>query len=65
MPKPQRIDVQDARQEVLFGRAKLVCAYEDREKCHQMLLEGSVPYSDFKSELPYLRPNQQIILYCA
>ena len=64
MPTP-RISVQDAREEVLSGRAKLVCAYEDRERCQKMLLEGAVPYQDFLAELPNLDPKQQIILYCA
>ena len=65
MPEVSRISVQEARQEVTSGRAMLVCAYEQEEKCNQVALEGAVSLSQFQERLPSLPKEQEVIFFCA
>lgn len=64
MPEVTRISVQDARQAVTSGRAMLVCAYEQDEKCSQIALEGSISLSQFQERLPSLPKDQEVIFFC-
>ncbi|MBD3305272.1 ArsR family transcriptional regulator [candidate division KSB3 bacterium] len=65
MPEPRRISPQEARQKVVSGSALLVCAYGDQRKFHYYHLQGAISYSEFKSRLPSLSKDQEIIFYCA
>lgn len=65
MPEVSRISVQEAREEVTSGRAMLVCAYEEAEKCNQVALEGSISLTQFQQRLPSLPREQEIIFFCA
>ena len=65
MPEVSRISVEDARQEVTSGKAMLVCAYEQEEKCNQVALEGSLSLSQFQQRLPSLPKEQEVIFFCA
>jgi hypothetical protein len=65
MPEVSRISVQEAREEVTSGRAMLVCAYEEEEKCNQVALEGSISLTQFQQRLPSLPREQEIIFFCA
>jgi hypothetical protein len=65
MTEPVRISSQEARQKVLSGGALLVCAYDDDEKFKNNHLEGATSFSEFKSRLPSLTKNQELIFYCA
>jgi hypothetical protein len=65
MPEVSRISVQEARQEVTSGRALLVCAYEQEEKCNQVALDGSVSLTQFEQRLPSLSREQELIFFCA
>jgi hypothetical protein len=65
MPEVSRISVQEARQEVNSGRALLVCAYEQEEKCNQVALEGSLSLSQFQQRLPSMPKDQELIFFCA
>lgn len=65
MPEVSRIGVEEARQQVESGRALLVCAYEQDEKCSQMALEGSIPLSRFEERVPTLPKEQEVIFFCA
>ncbi len=61
----ERIEVSEARQRVLAGRALLVCAYEDEQKCSRINLQGSVNLAQFVSRVATLPKDQEIIFYCA
>ena len=60
-----RIKPQEARQRVALGQALLVCGYEDEEKFKAFRLDGAISFNEFKSRLPSLAKNQEIIFYCA
>jgi hypothetical protein len=65
MSEISRISVQDALEEVTSGRALLVCAYEEEEKCKQVALEGSVPLTQFQQRVASLPKSQELIFFCA
>lgn len=65
MNKLQKISAREAREKSLSGEAKLVCAYNDEDKCRSLLLQGSMPLQEFLNELPGLAYDQEIIFYCA
>jgi hypothetical protein len=64
MAEIARIGVEDAHQDVVAGRAILVCAYDD-ERCRQVALEGSIPLSTLAARAATLPKDQSIIFYCA
>jgi hypothetical protein len=64
MAEIPRIDVQEARQRAAAGGALLVCAYDDEEKCRQLGLEGAISLARFRSLLPALPQNREVIFYC-
>lgn len=59
-----RITPREAHEKVAAGRALLVCAYEDIERCGTMRLEGAVSMQEFRSRRRDLRKDQEIIFYC-
>jgi hypothetical protein len=61
----ERIDAHAARREVTAGRAWLVCAYEDRQRCRSMMLEGAMDMDDLEGLLPTAPKDQPIVFYCA
>jgi len=65
MSEISRISVQEARREMASGRALLVCAYEEEEKCNQVALEGSISLTRFQQRLPSLPREQELIFFCA
>ena len=65
MVEPIRISAEETRQRVNAGSALLVCAYEDDEKFESNHLQGAISFNQFKSRLPELANNQEIIFYCA
>jgi rhodanese-related sulfurtransferase len=65
MTEPLRISAEDVRQKVTSGSALLVCAYDDEEKFKKLHLEGAISFAEFKSKLPSLKKDDEIIFYCA
>jgi len=65
MSQIPRISPEQAREETLAGRARLICAYGDTGKCQSILLEGAESWPEIRGRLSELRANQEIILYCA
>ncbi len=59
-----RIDPDTARHEVTAGRALLVCAYDDRQRCRSMRLEGAIDMDDLQAVLPTLEKDKPLIFYC-
>jgi hypothetical protein len=64
MTDPIRISVEEARQKVNSGTALLVCAYDDDEKFKNNRLQGAISIGEFRSKIPSLSTEQEIIFYC-
>jgi hypothetical protein len=64
METVERIDAHAARREVSAGRAWLVCAYEDRRRCHDIMLEGAIDMDELEARLPTARKDQAMVFYC-
>ncbi|MBP1709172.1 MAG: hypothetical protein H6Q46_156 [Deltaproteobacteria bacterium] len=60
-----RISPKEVRKKVTSEAALLVCAYDNEEKFKQFHLEGAIPLSEFRSKLPFLNKDHEIIFYCA
>ena len=65
MADVSRIGVEEARRKVSAGRALLVCAYDDEQKCSKISLQGSINMAQFTSRVATLTQDQEIIFYCA
>jgi len=65
MEEPIRIAPEEVRQKVTSGSAMLVCAYEDEERFRMLHLQGAISLAEFRSRLPSLSKDQEIIFYCA
>jgi len=63
MLEPERISPTEVYQKLKTGKALLVCAYEDEEKFKKMQLEGAISFNEFKSRLPSLPKDQEIVFY--
>ena len=65
MAEPFRIPPEEVRSKVTSGTALLVCGYDDDDKFRANYLEGAISFADFKSKLPSLSKDQEIVFYCA
>ena len=65
MSEPLRVTPQEVYQKLKLAELLLVCAYDDEEKFRRMRLEGAISLSEFRSRLPKLPKNQEIVFYCA
>ena len=65
MSEPLRVTPQEVYQKLKLAELLLVCAYDDEEKFRMMRLEGAMSLSEFRSRLPELPKNQEIVFYCA
>lgn len=65
MKKPKGIDPTQAREKVQSGRARLVCAYDDEDKCRKLLLDGATTMPRFRKEMQGISKDEEIILFCA
>ncbi len=63
MLEPERVTPEEAYNKLKSGRALLVCAYEDEMRFKSMRLEGAISLSEFKSKLPSLAKDQEIVFY--
>lgn len=62
MSKELTIDAAQARQKSHSGQALLVCAYDDENRCREILLEGSIPLAELEDrDLPR---DAEIVFYC-
>ena len=64
MPEIERISPQKAYEGLNKG-AWLVCAYEDEGKCNSIHIQGALSIKDFRSRLPDIPKEREIIFYCA
>jgi hypothetical protein len=63
MAEPKRITPEEVHQKLKAGKALLVCAYEDEAKFKKMYLQGAISFNEFKSRLPSLQKDQEIVFY--
>jgi hypothetical protein len=63
MSEPERVTAEEVHEKLKSGRALLVCAYEDETKFKAMRLEGAISLNEFKSKLPSLAKDQEIVFY--
>ncbi len=63
MLEPERVTPEEAYNKLKSGKALLVCAYEDEMRFKSMRLEGAISLSEFKSKLPSLAKDQEIVFY--
>ena len=65
MAEPERITPEEVSKKLKTGKTLLVCGYEDEAKFNQLRLEGAISFNEFKSKLPSLLKDQEIVFYCA
>lgn len=65
MAEPSRISPEEVYPELKTGKALLVCAYENEAKFKKLQLQGAISLNEFKSKLPSLAKDQEIVFYCA
>ncbi len=65
MAEPKRVSPEEVYQKLESGTAILVCAYEDDAKFKKLQLQGAISFNEFKSKLPSLTKEQEIVFYCA
>ncbi len=63
MEEPKRVTAEEVNDKLKSGKALLVCAYEDEMKFKAMQLEGAISLNEFKSKLPSLAKDQEIVFY--
>ena len=61
----ERVSAGEARRRVAEGRAVLVCAYEDEDKCRRLKLDGAHTLRELEAGMATLPRSQEIIFYCA
>jgi len=64
MTEPERISPKEVYQKLKVGATLLVCAYEDESKFKKMQLERAISLTEFKSKLPALAKDQEVVFYC-
>jgi hypothetical protein len=65
MTEPKRISPEEVYPKLKLGTALLVCAYEDDSRFKKLQLQGAISLNEFKSKLPSLSKDQEIVFYCA
>ena len=63
MSEPNRVTAEEVYDKLKSGKELLVCAYEDEEKFRKLQLEGAISFNTFKSKLPSLSKDQEIVFY--
>lgn len=65
MSEPRRVTPEEIYPRMQSGEALLVCAYDDEAKFRRLQLKGAIPLAEFKSRLPALPQDREIVFYCA
>lgn len=60
-----RISAREIRPRVKSADAMLVCAYDSDEKFQNYHLEGAVSLSEFRTLVPTLAKDKELVFYCA
>jgi hypothetical protein len=65
MAEPERISPEEVNKKLKAGSVLLVCAYDDEDKFRMFHIEGALSFNQFKSKLPSISKDQEIVFYCA
>ena len=65
MTEPKRVRPEEVHPKLKSSTVILVCAYEDDVKFKKLQLQGAISFNEFKSKLPSLPKDQEIVFYCA
>jgi hypothetical protein len=65
MAQIERIEVEDARRRVRSGKALLVCAYPDEQKCEKVRLEDAISLGELEARSESVPKDRELIFYCA
>jgi hypothetical protein len=65
MNEPLRISPKEIYPKVRSGETLLVCAYDSDDRFRQVHLEGAISLGEFKSLLPALSKDREVVFYCA
>jgi hypothetical protein len=65
MAKVSRITPEETHQKLKSGDAVLVCAYDSEERFRNLQLAGAISLHEFRTKLPSLSKDQEIVFYCA
>ncbi len=65
MAEPERVSPEEVNKKLKAGSVLLVCAYDDEDKFRMFHIEGALSFNQFKSKLPSLSKDQEIVFYCA
>ena len=63
MVDPKRVSAEEVHEKLKASNALLVCAYEDESKFKKMRLQGAISFNEFKSKIPSLSKDQEIVFY--
>jgi len=63
MVDPKRVSAEEVHEKLKAGNALLICAYEDESKFKKMRLQGAISFNEFKSKIPSLSKDQEIVFY--
>ncbi len=63
MVEPVRVTPKEIYEKMKSGKTLLVCAYEDDAKFKKLQIEGAISFDAFKSKLPSLPKDQEIVFY--
>ena len=63
MSEARRVTAEEVYEKLKSGKVLLVCAYEDEARFKKMQLEGAISFNEFKSKLPALSEDQEIVFY--
>jgi rhodanese-related sulfurtransferase len=64
MIEAERVSPEEVYEKMKSRTVLLVCAYEDEARFKKMQLEGAISLSEFKSKLPTLPKDQEVVFYC-
>ncbi len=64
MAEPVRITPNEVYEKLKSDTTLLVCAYDDEATFRRMKLQGAISLQEFKSRLPSLSKDQEIVFYC-
>ena len=65
MAEPERISPEEVNKKLKAGSILLVCAYDDEDKFRMFHIEGALSFNQFRSKLPSISKDQEIVFYCA
>lgn len=60
-----RISAEDTKHIVENGTGLLVCAYDDEVKCRSFHMDEAISLNEFRTKIPEISKDQEIVFFCA